>query len=105
MLRLHALPVEAAEHGTACAAQPARVRSAERFRNGMSRLAGACTIVTSCHDGERARLTATAACSASAEPPRLLVCLNSNVWAYGLISIVGSRERSSVARTACFCAT
>lgn len=56
------------------------------FRAGMARMSGACTIITSGHQGERAGLTATAVCSVSAEPPRMLVCVNRNVWAYEVIS-------------------
>lgn len=59
---------------------------AGRFRSGMSKLGGACTIITSSHEGERAGLTATAVCSVSAEPPRLLVCINRNVRAHQIIS-------------------
>ena len=55
------------------------------FRAGMARMSGACTIITSGHEGDRAGLTATAVCSVSAEPPRMLVCVNRNVWAYQVI--------------------
>ena len=55
------------------------------FRAGMARMSGACTIITAGHQGERAGLTATAVCSVSAEPPRILVCVNRNVWAYQVI--------------------
>lgn len=60
--------------------------NADRFRAGMSRVAGACTIITSSVDGERAGLTATAVCSVSAEPPRLLVCVNRSVRAHQVIA-------------------
>lgn len=60
------------------------------FRSGMSRLGGACTIITSNHVGERAGLTATAVCSVSAEPPRLLVCINRNVRAHQIIASGGA---------------
>lgn len=62
---------------------------AAAFRAGMSRLGGACTIITAGHDGERAGLTATAVCSVSAEPPRLLVCVNRSVRAHQLVSRSG----------------
>ena len=55
------------------------------FRAGMARMSGACTIITAGHLGDRAGLTATAVCSVSAEPPRILVCVNHNVWAYQVI--------------------
>lgn len=64
--------------------------TAEQFRAGMARLAGACTIVTARHGGEQAGLTATAVCSASAQPPRLLVCLNRSVRAYDLVRRSGA---------------
>lgn len=60
--------------------------SKDLFRSGMALMSGACTIITSKHQGNRAGLTATAVCSVSAEPPRLLVCINRNVWAYQVIS-------------------
>ena len=60
------------------------------FRAGMARMSGACTIITSGHEGDRAGLTATAVCSVSAEPPRLLVCVNRNVWAHDLICASGT---------------
>jgi len=59
---------------------------ASAFRAGMARLGGACTIITGQHEGERAGLTATAVCSVSAEPPRLLVCVNRSVRAHQLIA-------------------
>lgn len=62
---------------------------AAAFRAGMSRLGGACTIITASHEGERGGLTATAVCSVSAEPPRLLVCVNRNVRAHQLIADSG----------------
>lgn len=58
---------------------------AGQFRAGMARMSGACTIITAGHQGNRAGLTATAVCSVSAEPPRMLVCVNRNVWAYQVI--------------------
>lgn len=68
--------------------------SAQDFRLGMRRLAGACAIVTtgSRHAGRAswAGLTATAISSVSADPPRLLVCVNRNVWAHGQIAGTGA---------------
>lgn len=48
----------------------------EHFRQAMRGLAGAVNIVTTCHAGERFGLTATAVCSVSADPPRILACVN-----------------------------
>ncbi|WP_150290988.1 flavin reductase family protein [Sphingobium estronivorans] len=59
------------------------------FRQGMRRLAGACTIITSVAPGQGrkgwAGLTATAVASVTAEPARLLVCVNRSTWAHGII--------------------
>ncbi len=48
----------------------------ESFRQGMRRLCGGVTIVTSRFDDRPVGLTATAVCSLSAEPPRLIACIN-----------------------------
>ncbi|RVD33765.1 flavin reductase, partial [Mesorhizobium sp. M4A.F.Ca.ET.020.02.1.1] len=50
--------------------------SAEHFRKGMRKLTGAVNIVTTMHNGAPHGLTATAVCSLSGEPPRLLACVN-----------------------------
>lgn len=57
-----------------------------QFKQGMRRLGGAVNIVTSCHDGVWAGLTATAVTSLSAEPPRLLACINRQGSTYDIIS-------------------
>jgi flavin reductase (DIM6/NTAB) family NADH-FMN oxidoreductase RutF len=62
----HALPREAPSGGVDLAS----------FRAGMKALAGAVTVLTTVHEGRRWGLTATAVCSLSAEPPRLLACVN-----------------------------
>jgi flavin reductase len=49
---------------------------AAQFKLGMRSLAGAVNIITSCHDGRLFGMTATAVCSASADPPTVLVCVN-----------------------------
>ncbi|MGB1092459.1 MAG: flavin reductase [Oceanobacter sp.] len=53
----------------------------EAFRNGMSLLGGAVSIITT--DGEAGKFgfTATAVTSVTAEPPTLLVCMNRNSYA------------------------
>ncbi|MHC2569698.1 flavin reductase family protein [Rhizobium leguminosarum] len=48
----------------------------EHFRQGMRRLTGAVNLVTTAHDGRLHGLTATAVCSLSGQPPRLLACVN-----------------------------
>ncbi len=50
--------------------------SLAQFRLGMRSLAGAVCIITSAHAGHRHGMTATAVCSATAEPPTVLVCIN-----------------------------
>src|SRR5258708_17592555 len=49
---------------------------AGQFKIGMRTLAGAVNIITSMHAGHRYGMTATAVCSASAEPPTVLACIN-----------------------------
>lgn len=48
----------------------------DTFRNGMSRLGSAASVVTTRSGGERYGFTASAVCSVSATPPTLLVCIN-----------------------------
>lgn len=74
-------------------AEAHRMATPEAFRGGMRRLAGACTIITST-DGSGAPegwvgLAATAVASVTADPPRLLVCINRNVWAHKVITASG----------------
>jgi len=57
-----------------------------QFRSGMRLLAGGVTIVTSKFNGTEAGLTATAVCSLSATPPRLLACVNLSGAAYNIIA-------------------
>lgn len=51
-------------------------REEQPFREGMRRLAGAVTIVTAGEGDEAVGMTATAVCSLSMDPPRLLACIN-----------------------------
>lgn len=60
--------------------------SAEEFKQGMRRLGGAVNIVTASHEGTWSGLTATAVTSLSAEPPRLLACVNRQGATYDIIS-------------------
>src|SRR6185503_5586913 len=57
----------------ASASQPV---DAGQFKTGMRTLAGAVNIITSMHAGHRYGMTATAVCSATAEPPSVLACIN-----------------------------
>jgi flavin reductase (DIM6/NTAB) family NADH-FMN oxidoreductase RutF len=57
----------------------------QHYKNGMRRLAGAVCILTLNRNGNWAGLTATAVSSISAEPPRLMVCINRNVYAHEFV--------------------
>lgn len=48
----------------------------DQFKVGMRSLAGAVNIITSSNAGHRYGMTATAVCSATANPPTVLVCVN-----------------------------
>ncbi len=63
--------------------QPAGV---EQFKLGMRALAGAVNIITSSHAGQRYGMTATAVCSATADPPTVLVCVNRTTVTHKAIS-------------------
>jgi flavin reductase len=69
---------------------PGGAAIADLFKQGMRRLAGACTIITSVAPGQGregwAGLTATAVASVTAAPARLLVCINRSVWAHDIIA-------------------
>ncbi|RMF11572.1 MAG: flavin reductase [Alphaproteobacteria bacterium] len=60
--------------------------TAEEFKQGMRMLCGGVTIVTTKHAGQASGLTATAVCSLSAEPPRILACINRGGTTYGMVS-------------------
>lgn len=62
---------------------------ADQFRGGMRRMAGAVSVIASGRAGQRAGLTATAVCSVSAEPPRLLVCVNTSASAHDTLEREG----------------
>jgi flavin reductase (DIM6/NTAB) family NADH-FMN oxidoreductase RutF len=49
---------------------------AAEFKLGMRNLAGAVSIITSTAGGRPYGMTATAVCSATADPPTVLVCIN-----------------------------
>ncbi len=54
-----------------------------QFRLGMRALTGAVTVLTTGSGQERLGLTATAVCSLSGEPPRLLACVNQRGTTFG----------------------
>jgi len=53
-----------------------RTVNADLYKLGMRSFAGAVCILTSTRDGGRCGMTATAVCSAAADPPTVLVCVN-----------------------------
>jgi flavin reductase len=60
--------------------------SLEQFKLGMRILTGAVNVITSAHGGRRHGMTATAVCSATAEPPTVLVCVNKLATTHGAIA-------------------
>src|SRR3954451_16436452 len=59
---------------------------AEQFKVGMRTLAGAVNIITSTHGGHRYGMTATAVCSATADPPTVLACVNKLATTHGAVA-------------------
>src|SRR5258706_9802062 len=57
-----------------------------QFKTGMRTLAGAVNIITSMHAGHRYGMTATAVCSATAEPPTVLACINKLATTHGAVA-------------------
>jgi flavin reductase len=58
----------------------------EQFKAGMRALAGAVNIITSMNAGHRYGMTATAVCSATAEPPTVLACINTLATTHGAVT-------------------
>jgi flavin reductase (DIM6/NTAB) family NADH-FMN oxidoreductase RutF len=71
-------------------AAPSLLATPEDFKRGMRQLAAGVNVITVAVAGIRDGLTATAVCSISAEPPHLLVCVNSSAAAHGPIHRAGS---------------
>jgi len=59
--------------------------SLEQFKLGMRLLAGAVNIITTAHAGHSYGMTATAVCSATADPPTVLICLNKLAATHGAV--------------------
>ena len=59
---------------------------AEQFKVGMRSLAGAVNIITSFNAGHRYGMTATAVCSATADPPTVLICVNKLASTHGAVA-------------------
>jgi flavin reductase len=60
--------------------------NADQFRLGMRVLAHAVNVITATHAGHRYGLTATAVCSATTEPPTVLVCINRRSATHGALA-------------------
>lgn len=58
----------------------------DQFKLGMRSLAGAVSIITSANAGHRYGMTATAVCSATVDPPTVLVCINRQTTTHGAIA-------------------
>src|SRR6266513_677619 len=59
---------------------------ADQFKVGMRALAGAVNIITSTQAGHRYGMTATAVCSATADPPTVLACINRLATTHGAVA-------------------
>lgn len=64
--------------------------SAQEHRNGMRHFAVGVALITARHGEAQAGLTATAVCSVTAEPPRLVVFVNKNVVANQIMQDSGA---------------
>ncbi|WP_086481473.1 flavin reductase family protein [Oceanospirillum sanctuarii] len=64
--------------------------SSDDHKYGMRHFAVGVTIISAAHEGQKAGLTATAVCSVTAEPPRLVVFVNKNVQASDIILSSGA---------------
>ncbi|WP_431480618.1 flavin reductase family protein [Pseudomonas thivervalensis] len=71
----------------------ARPVGVDGFRGAMRQLAGAVTIVTSSDEQGACGLTATAVCSLSADPPRILCCVN---LAGRTFQVIGQSRRLAI---------
>jgi flavin reductase (DIM6/NTAB) family NADH-FMN oxidoreductase RutF len=63
--------------------------SPTEFKQAMRHLAGGVSIIATEHEGVRAGLAATAVCSVSADPPTILICINSTASAHDPIQESG----------------
>src|SRR3990172_5051300 len=63
--------------------------AAAEFKLGMRSLAGAVSIITTSDGGRLYGMTATAVCSATADPPAVLVCVNRSTTAHAAIARSG----------------
>lgn len=98
----------AASHGAGPSAYLSAEMAQDAFRQAMRRLAGAVHVVTTRVGDERGGLTATAVCSLTASPPRLLACINLNGRSFRMIAesrvmginVLGARHEALARRFA-----
>ena len=62
---------------------------AHAFKGVMRDVAGAVSVITAAHRGQRAGLTATSLTALSAEPPTVIVCVNRAASAWPVIEAAG----------------
>src|SRR5690625_3076561 len=63
--------------------------SAREYKRAMRHLAGAVSVITVEHEGERGGLTATSVASVAADPAELLVCINQSTATWPLLERSG----------------
>lgn len=63
--------------------------SPDQFRSALSRLAAGVSVISTALGPERRGITATAVCSLSATPPKLLVCVNTTTGTCRMIEDAG----------------
>jgi flavin reductase (NADH)/flavin reductase len=68
------------------------------YVGAMRYLVAGCSIIASSDGVERSGLTATAVCSVTADPPRLLVCINRDVRAHAVIADSGTLSVNLLAK-------
>ena len=73
--------------------------SPETYKSAMRQVASPVTVIAAHHEGRRNGLTATAVCSASADPPILVVCVNRTASAHDLIVESGAFSVNFLAET------
>jgi flavin reductase (DIM6/NTAB) family NADH-FMN oxidoreductase RutF/nitroreductase len=60
--------------------------SGDTFKALMRKIASSVAVITTCHDGHRHGMTATAVCSVSVDPPAILIVVNRSARSHALIS-------------------
>ncbi|MBV6656851.1 MAG: flavin reductase [Devosiaceae bacterium] len=88
-----------------CGSGPAGSVSPDTFIDGMRALAGAVNVLTTQVGGQRYGLTATAVCSLSTTPPRLIACVNQKGRTFGALRDSGVVAVNSLDASQCDVAT